>query len=327
MKIISKGLLLFIFLFGGFFISIISGSAKLSLVQIAKALILPQDVSEPIKAILWKVRLPRIVAGMLIGAGLAGAGCVFQGILRNPLAEPYTLGVSAGAAFGACLGIISGSGYLPAWAFMGALFAIGVVYSLSSAKSLSIHAMILCGVIISIFFSSLILLLFALSEKEDVHKGIFWLMGNLSNLRIELLAPVALMVSLGLILIMSLARRIDILTLGEEKSRSLGLIPSSQRGLLFVITSLVVAGCVSMAGMIGFVGLIIPHFMRYLFGPSHMRLIITSAIGGAGFLIICDTIGRTIISPAELPVGIITGLFGSLFFLGYLLRKGAWESF
>lgn len=279
--------------------------------------------------IIWRIRFPRIILGLLIGAGLASSGAVLQGLLRNPLAEPYTLGLSGGAALGATLGIILGFGavWLPCFAFAGALLCIFTVYKIASKKRFSIPTLILGGVILTFLFSSCVMLIFAVSKAEMVHSAILWLMGDLSSAQASLIKMAAPFILVGIGLLMTFSRDLNILTLGEEKAIHLGVDAERVRRLLFIASSLITGTCVAVSGIIGFVGLVIPHFMRKLSGPDHRTLIPLSALSGAAFLVVCDTLARTVISPIELPVGVITGIFGGLFFLTFLLRAKRWEIF
>jgi len=279
--------------------------------------------------IIWQIRFPRIILGLLVGAGLACCGAVFQGLLRNPLAGPYTLGVSGGAALGATLGIISAVSaiYLPLFAFAGGAVSIFLVYIIACRRKFSNPTLILGGVILSFLFSSLVLLIFAVSRAEDVHGMILWLMGDLSSAESSLIKiiPFFIFPAIGLLLIFS--RDLNILTLGEEKALHLGVDSKLVKKILFIAASCVTGACVAASGIIGFVGLIIPHFMRRFVGVDHRLLLPASCIAGAAFLIFCDTLARIIIRPLELPVGVITGIFGGIFFLCFLLNSKRWRVF
>jgi len=279
--------------------------------------------------IIWQIRFPRVVLALLVGAGLACCGAVFQGLLRNPLAEPYTLGISGGAALGATLGIVCGiSGiYLPLSAFCGSALSIFLIYTIASKKRFSNPTLILGGVILSFLFSSLVLLIFAISRAEDVHGIIFWLMGDLSSAQVSLIKLISFFILPAIALLFIFSRDLNILTLGEEKALHLGVNSAQVKKILFIAASFITGACVAASGIIGFVGLIIPHFMRKIVGVDHRLLLPASCIAGAIFLILCDTLARTIIRPMELPVGVITGLFGGIFFLTFLIKSGRWEIF
>lgn len=324
--------LLFILLFSSFFFSFMFGGSKLPSGEVFHALFHPHASGVP-QIIVWQVRFPRILLSLLIGAGLATCGCVFQGMLRNPLADPYTLGVSGGAALGATLGIIFGLGSrlgefsIPFCAFLGAFFSISLVYIVAQRRHFSVPTLILGGVILSFLFSSCVLLIFAISKAQEVHSAILWLMGDLSWASASLIKVVAYFIIIGIGLLLLFSRDLNLLTLGEEKAVHLGLEAELVKKLLFIITSLITGACVAASGIIGFVGLIVPHFMRRFTGPDHQVLIPASILGGAIFLALCDTLARTIIAPLELPVGVITGILGGLFFLTFLFRSKRWEMF
>lgn len=279
--------------------------------------------------IIWQLRVPRIILGFLVGAGLACCGVVFQAMLRNSLAEPYTLGITSGAALGATSAILMklGGVYVTIFSFFGSLITISLVYAIASKRRFSNTALILGGVTLGFLFSSIVLLIFALARHEGIHGAIIWLMGDLSYIRPGLIKTASIFIVCGIAILVILGREIDIICLGDEKARHLGLNVSSIRRILFLTASLITGACVASAGIIGFVGLIIPHIARFTFGINHRRLLIVSAIMGAAFLIFCDMLARTIIRPLELPVGVITGIFGGLFFLGLLLKSKRWEIF
>jgi iron complex transport system permease protein len=300
------------------------GSINIKPGRIAYLLAHPQ-IQGLSSTILWQIRLPRLILALIVGMGLAVSGCVFQGILRNPLADPYTLGISGGAALGVSVGVVLGitSSFLllkPLLAFAGSGLSIFIVYSVSAKNKFSLHSLILTGVIIGFIFSSLVLLLFAVTNPSKINSIMLWLMGDLSAAEPRLLPLVSFIVGAGALALIFAGKEIDILTLGEEKAITLGIDPDTLKKSVFIIASLITACCVSVSGVIGFVGLIIPHVMRKLLGPGHTALIIASSIAGAAFMLICDTIARTIISPVELPSGVITGFFGGIFFLFYLAK-------
>jgi iron complex transport system permease protein len=277
--------------------------------------------------IIWQLRAPRIVIAALTGAALSTVGGAFQGILRNPLADPYILGVSAGAALGACVGIAlqyaTGyylASYLPLFAFLGAMFSLYLVY-LSSKISYSANStgLLLAGVAITFLFSALITVLLALSKRE-LHSMIFWLMGDLSTADWKKISLITLPVIIGCLLLFFSSLDLNALSLGEEEALHLGINTGKLRMRIFFIGSIIIATVVSFTGLIGFVGLIIPHIARLLIGPDHRVMLPASALLGAIFLILCDTLARMVISPSEIPIGAITALVGAPMFI-YLLRR------
>lgn len=279
--------------------------------------------------IIWQIRFPRVVLGLLVGAGLASCGVVFQGLLRNPLAEPYTLGVSGGAALGLTIGVVlvASGFYLPLFSIAGALISIFIVYAIASKRQFSNPVLILGGVILSFLFSSFIFLIFSISKAEDVHGILLWLIGDLSSTETQLIKIVPFIIFPGIAFLLIFSRDLNILTLGEEKALHLGVNSKQIKKLLFVIASLITGACVAVSGIIGFVGLLIPHFMRRFIGVDHRFLLPASCIAGASFLVLCDALARIIIQPLELPVGVITGVFGGIFFLSFLLKSKRWEIF
>jgi iron complex transport system permease protein len=277
--------------------------------------------------IIWQLRAPRIVIAALTGAALSTVGGAFQGILRNPLADPYILGVSAGAALGACVGIAlqyaTGyylASYLPLFAFLGAMLSLYLVY-LSSKISYSANStgLLLAGVAITFLFSALITVLLALSKRE-LHSMLFWLMGDLSTADWKKISLITLPVIIGCLLLFFSSLDLNALSLGEEEALHLGINTGKLRMRIFFIGSIIIATVVSFTGLIGFVGLIIPHIARLLIGPDHRVMLPASALLGAIFLILCDTLARMVISPSEIPIGAITALVGAPMFI-YLLRR------
>ena len=277
--------------------------------------------------IIWQLRAPRIVLGALTGAALSTVGGAFQGILRNPLADPYILGVSAGAALGACIGIafqyITGyafASYLPLFAFLGAMLSLYLVYKSSKISySANSTGLLLAGVAITFLFSALITVLLALSRRE-LHSMIFWLMGDLSAANWKKISIILLPVFIGNAMLFFSALDLNALSLGEEEALHLGINTGRLRIRIFLIGSVIIATVVSFTGLIGFVGLIIPHIARLLVGPDHRIMLPIAAFLGAVFLILCDILARILLAPTEIPIGAITAIVGVPLFI-YLLRR------
>lgn len=275
-----------------------------------------------IHTLLWELRLPRILMAALVGAALALCGVTFQAILRNPLAEPYTLGVSGGGALGATISIICGISGIPMvlFCFAGCIISISLVLGVASVKSFTNSMLILTGVIMSFLFSSIVMFIFAVASSRDVYASVLWLMGSLaapdsSSIRVMLILVAPLM-----LILWGCAKDMNVLSLGDEKSYHLGLNAKKAKTALLVAASLITGACVAAAGIIGFIGLMIPHLMRKAVGADHHYLLPSSMLAGAGFLILCDCISQAIIRPLELPVGVITGMIGGIFFIIYLIR-------
>jgi len=280
--------------------------------------------------IFFVARLPRTLAGACVGALFASAGVVFQGLLRNPLATPFTLGVSTSAALGAVLAItfdvslgFLGISAVPVAAFGGSLMAVGIVYALAQARhrGLSTTVLLLAGVTMNAFFSAMILFVQYFASFADTYRTLRWLMGDLDVASYQpILAAVPTMI-VAFAVFAWLARPLNLLSLGPDSAESRGLDVAKAQRAAFLSASLATGAAVSIGGPIGFVGIIIPHLVRLLVGPDHRLVLPASALFGAAFLVACDLVARTILAPVELPVGIITALIGGPFFLWLLIRK------
>jgi iron complex transport system permease protein len=280
--------------------------------------------------IFFIARLPRTLAGALVGAMLASAGVVFQGLLRNPLATPFTLGVSAGAALGAMLAITFGWTFAwagipaaPAASFAGSLIAVGIVYALARARhrGLSTNVLLLAGVTMNAFFSALILFVQYFADYAETYRILRWLMGDLDISSYEPLLTALPLVVISFAVFAWLARPLNLLNLGEESAGNHGLDVRKTQRAAFLSASLATGAAVSVGGPVGFIGIIVPHLVRLMVGSDHRVVLPASALFGAAFLIGCDVVARTAMSPVELPVGVITAIIGGPFFLWLLVRK------
>jgi len=279
--------------------------------------------------IFWRIRVPRVLAAYLAGASLAAAGMVFQALFRNALATPFTLGVASGAALGAALSIrfgiglaVAGISSTPLWAFAGAMVSIFLVYGITRVRrGMNTATMLLAGVAVSFFFSSLNLFTQYISDFTHTFRIIRWLMGGVQVTGFRSILEMIPIVSIGLLITLWMTRELDILTMGEEMAAGRGVDVARTRNILFFASSLMVGGVVAVCGPIGFVGLMVPHICRLLVGPGHRFLAPASILAGGTFLTLCDTAARTIIAPAEIPVGVITALLGGPFFLALLLKR------
>lgn len=282
---------------------------------------------------IFSLRKSRVLGGFLVGAALSCSGVVFQALLRNPLAEPYVLGVSSGAGLGAGIAILTGitaagAFVLPAIAFVAAALTLTLVFLIASDGdgTPSVYSLILSGVIISSVCSSLLMFLIAIAPVEGLHSVIWWMLGNLQPADTALLRACAGFMIAGGVALWFLSPELNAMTLGSETAHHLGI----RTGLVLCaglgLATLVTAAAVGLAGLIGFVGLIIPHVVRSLVGPDHRRLIPASALAGGMFLAVCDALARTILAPREIPVGVITAICGGPFFLFILRsrRKKGW---
>jgi iron complex transport system permease protein len=285
--------------------------------------------------IFFKIRIPRIILAALVGAALAGSGVVLQAILRNPLADPYILGVSSGAGLGVMLAVITGIGYnflagsaVTVFAFAGALVTVWIVWFIGHFTAAGqTTSLLLAGVVINAFFSAIIMFLTSIAQSHQVYSTIFWLMGNITEKPLEVLYSAGLLIFIGLVLLFTVSQRLNLLAFGQTQAKSMGVNTTRVRLFAFAVSAFITAVAVSLSGLIGFVGLIVPHAVRLILGADHRRLLAVSALAGAGFLVIADTISRTIVAPAQLPVGVITAIAGGPFFLILLAkysRKVSW---
>ncbi len=280
--------------------------------------------------IFFIARLPRTLAGALVGAMLASAGVVFQGLLRNPLATPFTLGVSAGAALGAMLAITFGWTFAwagipaaPAASFAGSLLAVGIVYALARARhsGMSTNVLLLAGVTMNAFFSALILFVQYFAGYAETYRILRWLMGDLDVSSYQPLLTALPLVVVSFAVFAWLARPLNLLNLGAESASTHGLDVTRAQRAAFVSASLATGAAVSVGGPVGFVGIIIPHLVRLMVGSDHRVVLPASALFGAAFLVGCDVLARTVMAPVELPVGVVTAIIGGPFFLWLLVRK------
>ena len=279
------------------------------------------------RGILVHIRIPRTMLAFAVGGSLSLCGVILQGIYRNPLVEPYTLGISGGACFGITLAIITGMNavgrfVMPAMGFAGALAAIVLVYTLSLGRGVvSVSRMLLIGVMVSFICSALVMFLMSVTAVENIPGIVFWTMGSL-NESDEVMVNGIVILSLTLLALSYLfAIPLNALRIGEYKARHLGINTAVVVRVLFVLTSLLTGSCIAVAGVIGFVGLIIPHLARLMVGSDYRMLLITSFLGGSIFLMICDMAARWVIAPNELPIGVITGIFGGIAFIVIMRRK------
>lgn len=284
----------------------------------------------PDAQIFFIARLPRTLAGASVGALFAAAGVVFQGLLRNPLATPFTLGVSTGAALGAVLAItfnwsigIAGLSAVPVASFAGSLMAVAIVYALAQARhrGLSTTVLLLAGVTMNAFFSAMVLFVQYFASFADTYRTLRWLMGDLDVSSYQPLLAALPTTAVALAAFAWLARPLNLLSLGPDSAESRGLDVTRAQRIAFFSASLATGAAVSIGGPIGFIGIIVPHLVRLLVGPDHRLVLPASALFGAAFLVACDVVARTILAPVELPVGIITALIGGPFFLWLLISK------
>lgn len=279
-------------------------------------------------AVVLDLRLPRVLLAALVGASLALAGVLYQALFKNPLADPYILGVSSGAGLGATIAIsVFGSGYLaralgvPLGAFVGALLTMLLVVRLASRRGrLDPTSLLLAGVALSYVLSAVTSFILVY-DRESMTSVVFWMMGGLGNRSWEHVAMVGLMLAVGAIVPILYHRELDLMLLGDERAGQLGVSVERFKLLALGSASLVVAGAVSVSGLIGFLGLMTPHMVRLVVGPRHRLLLPASALAGAIVLVLADLVARVVLAPVEIPVGIVTALAGGPFFIWLLVRK------
>jgi iron complex transport system permease protein len=333
-KLITRLILVLVVMIVVMFVSLLMGPESVSL-KTAFGLVETHESVNPDYEIFVNVRVPRIILAAMVGAALASAGVVLQALLRNPLADPYILGISSGAGLGVIIAVISGLSWtlwgrspIAVFAFLGALGTVCIVWFIGrfTGKS-NVTGLLLAGVVVNAFFSAVIMFLTSVAKSEQVHSTIFWLMGNMTEESFPVLWLGAGCITAGIIALFFISPHLNALSFGEDQAKSMGVDIVRTRTIAFAIAAFITAIAVSLSGLVGFVGLIIPHGVRLVFGPDHRQLLPLSAIIGAAFLVAADTFARTIIAPAQLPVGIVTAITGGPFFLVLLAkysRKVSW---
>lgn len=301
------------------------GAVALPLADVADALLGRGDAATV--TIVRELRLPRALQAALVGAALALSGAAFQALLRNPLAEPYILGVSSGAAVGAVLAIVAGLAAVwavPAAAFAGAGLAILLVFRIAAGvgPALDTRVLLLAGVVVAAFFNAVILLVLTFADLEAFRAAMFWMMGSHAGATWAGVGAASAYLLAGAIVLLALARPLNLLSIGEETAAHLGTRVERTKLLAYAAASLLAAGGVAVSGVIGFVGLVVPHVVRLLWGGDHRLVLPASALLGASFLVAADLAARLVARPAELPIGVVTAFVGVPFFVWLLRRKG-----
>jgi len=275
------------------------------------------------------LRLPRVLQSALVGGSLAVSGAVFQALLRNPLADPYVLGVSSGAAVGAVATVVLGIAAHELWAvpvaaFIGALLAITLVLRIAAVvgRALDTRVLLLSGVVVGAFFNAIILLFLTYADVESFRSAIFWMMGSNAGATWPAVSMLSLYLAASVALFLALARPLNLLAIGEDTAANLGTSPQRTKLIAYGGASLLTAAAVSVSGVVGFIGLIAPHLVRFVWGNNYRLVIPASALAGATAVILADTLARTIARPTELPIGVVTVLIGGPFFI-WLLRRSA----
>jgi iron complex transport system permease protein len=314
---------LFLLLVLSILVSLWLGTINISVFDVVCSFIGNDNID--LRKMIFYVRLPRVVMAVMAGAALAVSGCVFQVILKNPLADPFTLGISGGAAFGTAVAFVSGLFtitsifFVPLFALAGVFVSVFIVYVLSSYKNFNSNAMILSGVVVSYIFSSIVMLLYVLAPSGSVHTAVVWLMGSLSYVDIKILPFVSILICAGVLFLTFCGNTLNLIALGGEKCRTVGVNINLTIKILFIIASILTAVTVSVCGIIGFVGLMVPHIMRKIVGVNNTVLIPACALCGAVFLLVCDTTARIVVLPIQVPVGVVTSIVGGIFFVFLLV--------
>ncbi|MCT2100142.1 iron ABC transporter permease, partial [Dietzia cinnamea] len=303
-----------------------AGGVLLDLLDRLPLLAVDSGLTERQQVILWEIRVPRVVLGAIVGATLAIAGATYQGVFRNPLADPYLLGVSSGAGLGATLAIVAGgamgSGLVPPAAFAGGMIAVMATYALgrSVGGGRSEVVIILAGVAVAAFASAI--QTFFMQRHDDTLRQVYsWMLGRLTTSGWTDVRAVLPYVLVSVAVIALFRRMLDVMAVGDVEAATMGISPARVRLILISVATLGTAAVVSVSGLIGFVGIVIPHAVRMLIGPGHRLLLPTSLLAGATFLVLADVIARTAMSPAELPIGVVTAAIGAPFFLVVLRRS------
>jgi iron complex transport system permease protein len=326
-KVITVSLIMFLLLALVIIISLVMGTADVSFKNIIDIISDRVPMGDPARLIIFRIRLPRIMLAGLVGFALSLGGVVFQAILRNPLADPFILGVSSGSAFGAVLAIFLGLSFslgVPIMSFGGALFTIYLVMRLGAREmGMESSTILLTGVIINAFFTAIIMFFISTSADDRLHTMLFWLYGDLSQSSYSQVFFIAPFVIVASIILYGFAKELNIITTGDEIAMQLGVEVDRTKKAGLLIVSIIMGLVVAFSGLIGFVGLIVPHLARMAFRSDHRLLIPVASIGGAIFLIAADTLARTILSPNELPVGVITAFMGAPFFIVLLKKRGS----
>ncbi|MGD8412379.1 MAG: iron ABC transporter permease [Desulfobacterales bacterium] len=282
--------------------------------------------SDPVLySIVWGIRLPRVLLATIVGATLSLGGLVFQALLRNPLAEPFILGVSGGSAIGAIIGILLGLSRFPGicfTSFLGSLGTLALILIMSTGKSiLRKDALLLSGVMVNAFCSAIIMFLVSITQDARLHNIIFWLMGDLSTSDLPQVTILGAILIPCFVIIFVFSHAMNLLMMGKEMALSMGINIKAVTLVLLIVTSFMVSATVSFSGLVGFVGLVIPHLLRLILGPDHRILVPASLFGGAAYLVLCDLLARTLPQQGEMPAGVITALIGAPLFIILLKRS------
>ncbi len=306
------------------FLGISMGSTTSGIKVVFQSLLKARESDPMLDTIIWQIRFPRVLLATLVGAALSLGGLVFQALLRNPLAEPYILGISGGSAIGAIIGILIGFSRFPGvslTAFAGSIAILLLILVMSSGQTiLKKDALLLSGVMVNAFCAAVIMFLVSMTQDSRLHNIIFWLMGDLSMVDMGHVGILAAILCPCFILIFWFSNSMNLLLMGKEMAQTLGVNIKSVTVILLVTTSFMVSATVSYCGLVGFVGLVIPHLLRLVFGPDHRVLVPACVLGGGAYLVSCDVLARVLPKQGEMPAGVITAMIGAPLFI-FLLKK------
>lgn len=322
----AVSLLLTLLLFAAMFLGLSMGSAGSGIKAVFQSLAGIRETDSMLDTIIWRIRFPRVLLAALVGATLSLGGLVFQALLRNPLAEPYILGISGGSAIGAIIAILMGLSRFPGVsmaAFSGSMATLLLILIMSSGRTiLKKDSLILSGVMVNAFCSAVIMFLVSLTHDSRLHNIIFWLMGDLSMVEMRQVVILAVTLLPCFVVIFCLSNSMNLLLMGKEMAQAMGVNVKAVTVTLLVTTSFMVSATVSHCGLLGFVGLVMPHLLRLLMGPDHRVLVPACVLGGGAYMVLCDLLARILPEQGEMPAGVITAMVGAPLFIFLLKRSG-----
>jgi iron complex transport system permease protein len=325
-RVVTASSLLILLLGFAIVLGISLGSTDSGIKDIFQNLLGTKEPDSMLYTIIWEIRFPRVLLAALVGAALSLGGLVFQALLRNPLAEPYILGISGGSAIGAIIGILLGLSRFPGvtlTAFTGSIATLLLILAMSSGQTiLKKDALLLSGVMVNAFCAAVIMFLVSITQDSRLHNIIFWLMGDLSLGDMKHVGILAATLLPCFFLVFWLSNPMNLLLMGKEMAQTLGVNIKAVTFTLLVATSFMVSATVSYCGLVGFVGLVMPHMLRLVFGPDHRVLVPACVFGGGTYMVFCDLLARTLPKQGEMPVGVITAMIGAPLFI-YLLKRSS----
>jgi iron complex transport system permease protein len=325
-RIVTVSSLLLLLLGFAMVLGISLGSTESGIKDVFQIVFGTKEPASMLYTIVWRIRFPRVLLAALVGAALSLGGLVFQALLRNPLAEPYILGISGGSAIGAIIGILMGFSRFPGvslTSFIGSIATLLLILAMSSGQTiLKKDALLLSGVMVNAFCAAVIMFLVSMTQDSRLHNIIFWLMGDLSLGDMKHAGILAATLLPCFLLVFWLSNPMNLLLMGKEMAQTLGVNIKAVTFTLLVVTSFMVSATVSYCGLVGFVGLVMPHLLRLVFGPDHRVLVPACVFGGGTYMVFCDLLARTLPKQGEMPAGVITAMIGAPIFI-YLLKRSS----